>query len=342
MDEQWKSGVLTDEQKLKSDPKRFLAEILPEDGNPGLTVTIKLWDYSCVQNAAQQLVLLYEYVEAPQAKPWEEETYNFDALSSRWFILGRGNKAVQSKIASIKGQSQKRKREIEDHDAEVERAKKQKIEDALAKTKDWDVTGQWRIDFPYVAKNHGTGPDDLTLDIYQEETRKGCQMYAAFDFAATKGVMRFERQKGESRKPFDASLVPAGSQADEKDSQDSHDEYDEYGDRDRRSPTPEAFYLGKTAEVTPNHTDWDFRWRGEEMGEGVIEVTSDKTLYSMTFCGPRGFTLKGTFGGGIFPKCTFTGKKIGGFGPKSVLDIVQEWTDRNERAYDYACSHRWG
>lgn len=69
-------------------------------------------------------------------------------------------------------------------------------------------------------------------------------------------------------------------------------------------------------------TTWNYRWRGEETGEHVIEVYADKELYSITLCGPRGFKLNGTFGGRVFPESKFTGEKVGIRGPDHV-DIAR-------------------
>lgn len=46
------------------------------------------------------------------------------------------------------------------------------------------------------------------------------------------------------------------------------------------------------------------------MGEEVIELGSDDILNTIKFLGPKGRTLKGTFGGDSCSKCEFTGTKI--------------------------------
>lgn len=61
----------------------------------------------------------------------------------------------------------------------------------------------------------------------------------------------------------------------------------------------------------------------------------------MKFFGPRVERLEGTFGGGIFEDCTFEGVKVG-VGGEFDFKIAEEWADRNERAFDCACSRAWG
>ena len=79
-------------------------------------------------------------------------------------------------------------------------------------------------------------------------------------------------------------------------------------------------------------------WHGHETT--LLEIGSDRDLYSIAFCGPKGQTLKGTFGGGPCENCEFTGVKVGIPGTKTV-DVAQEWVDRNETAYDYYSSAGW-
>lgn len=52
------------------------------------------------------------------------------------------------------------------------------------------------------------------------------------------------------------------------------------------------------------------RWRGEETGEGVVELYSGKKLFTMKFLGPEVKILEATFGGDTVKDCTFTGLKV--------------------------------
>jgi hypothetical protein len=153
--------------------------------------------------------------------------------------------------------------------------------------------------------------------------------------------MRFERQGLTGQ---DAKRVSAQKQ-NKILAHGSNDMYErdlsEY-DSDRRSPTPESFYLSAPAtKPSPKYPAWNFRWRGAETGEGVIELNSDEKAYTVTFEEPMGTKFTGIFGSNFFDDCQFTGIKLG-LGRDSSVNISEEWADRNERAYNYACHHRWG
>jgi hypothetical protein len=129
---------------------------------------------------------------------------------------------------------------------------------------------------------------------------------------------------------------------DDEDDRDEDDEEDANSDdynNERRSPTPEAFYLGSTQKPSPKSPTWNYRWRGQEQGECEIQLYSDEKAYQITLSGQGGTNLAGTFGGSFCEDCEFTGKKIS-MGGKAI-DIGEEWEDHSERAYEGARVGRW-
>ncbi|KAH7311846.1 hypothetical protein BKA65DRAFT_413203 [Rhexocercosporidium sp. MPI-PUGE-AT-0058] len=213
--------------------------------------------------------------------------------------------------------------------------------EAIADSKDWDVTGLWTISCPHIEE--GWDVESLTMKIYVETTEKGSQMFAEFDFGVLTGAFRFERQKEKTHSDDEASNKSSDTYSEkENDKDEDKDEENDNDaeDEDRRSPTPEAFYFNSITQPSTKHPTWNYRYRGEETGEGVIEVGSDSELYSITFCGPKGQTLTGTIGGGAFGDCTFTGVKVDGAGAE-YLNIREEWANGNASAYENTRVGQW-
>lgn len=325
---------LSSEEKAARNPRRYLEEIFPAKGKSKDLVLLEAEHSQYLEELAEELGLEADSTDLPPDKDRQWST----PWIKRCVVVGQDKRAVAEKIRSIereakrlKLEQQEEEQELRRKNKEVKNRKKKEQEEALAKCKDWGVTGKWKISCPHIEE--GWDAEDLTLEIYLEETEKGPQMFAEFDFGAIKGVFRFERQEDDER-----GNVP---ESDEGNSNENSDEEHEDEDSDEgRSPTPEAFYFGSTKQPSPKHPTWNYRYRGEEQGEGVIELGSDDDLYSLTFCGPKGRTLKGEFGGGAFGACTFSGVKVGIGGPASV-DIAEEWASRNYAAYEEARTGRW-
>jgi hypothetical protein len=229
---------------------------------------------------------------------------------------------------------------------------------------DYDVTGRWKISCPQIDEGlddqyfDSEDKSDLTLDIYVEETKKGPQMFSEFNFGHVSGVFRFERQEGDEREgsgkedeadsdkdsreededEVENNAEDKNEEEDEGDVEDEDEDDDDDIDGDERltptSPNPEAFYFGSITKPSAKYPTWNYRWRGEEQYEGVVELGSDEHVHTLTFYGRKGRQLMGNFGGVGFVKgteCTFTGVKVG-MGGSTSLDIEEEWANRNEAA----------
>jgi len=146
------------------------------------------------------------------------------------------------------------------------------------------------------------------IRIYRKKTPKGSQMFAEFDFRVVKGVFRFERERDDiqtkaanppdpqknkqksKRNEFEEKYRRPG----ELDSEGEH-EYDQYANKKQSPTTPKAFYLRSITQPSAKHQCWSYRWRGQDIGESVIELYSDKNLYPIKFFGPKAQKLEGTF-----------------------------------------------
>jgi hypothetical protein len=249
--------------------------------------------------------------------------------------------------ATAREEAEKKRKEAEKKRKEIEARKAQRKYESVVKAsgteKNWvDVTGVYQIKCAEIEEQW---PDDIDRDgmklrIQCVTTKKGPQMYAEFDFGVLKGAFRFERQDNEKpitkpvKKTGDKRKREAYDEAGEADK----DDYDGYGGP--RSPTPEAFYLGSTQMPSVKRPTWNYRWRGREAGENVIDLSADEKAYSLTFSGPGGTLLTGTFGASVLETCKFTGKKISM--SDEPMDIGEIWADHNERAYSRECCRRWG
>lgn len=152
-------------------------------------------------------------------------------------------------------------------------------------------------------------------------------MFATFNFMVVEGVVRFERQAIDKLNLALKTGVEAGTKRLREEDSDE-ERYD--SDDERRSPTPEPFYLGPT-QSSAKHPTWNYRYQGRETGEGKILLGEDENVYQITLQGLKGRTLKGNFGAAIMQGCSFTGIKVEA-GVKPNIDIGGEWAAYDEHA----------
>ncbi|KAF7957631.1 hypothetical protein EAE96_003205 [Botrytis aclada] len=204
----------------------------------------------------------------------------------------------------------------------------------------WDVRGCYVIECPNIEEEWGEKDSDLTLDIYVENKNGRHQMFAMFNFIVVEGIMRFER-------PTD---VPSTKTVDKKRKRDSTSSIDDDGDvvmsdvsqdgASDRKYKESAFSLGANDKPTARRPTWPYRWRGEETGEGEIQLGSDKRLESITF-DDKNKSLSGTFTCDFAGKCEFTGLKVAYRPQESRIDPESQWESRSEDAYEEARQARW-
>jgi hypothetical protein len=332
---------MSPDEKSRTDPRRYLEEVFAASGPCPDTVVMKGDDSSgkqyalWVQNLAKELSLEAEVVEGPQIP----DVYLI--LIPWWVVVGRKKAAVSEKTQEILKETEKEKKRRQEKAQAIqmqkEAALKKKADDlkaALGKCKDWDVTGTYLISCPEIEDNYtGSVGEQLNLKVYLQKTPKGPQMFAKFNFSILTGVFRFERHPAVT-KGNPSNQITATKRKREYDSDDEDE------DRDR-SPTPDMFYLGTVSQPSEECQSWNYRWRGEETWESVIELGSDEKPYSVKWFGPRVTKLEGTFGSDMLKDCKFTGIKIGVGSELEKIDIAEEWANRNESGYEYARRARW-
>lgn len=310
---QW--AGLDDDEKPGIDPGRFLGERFPgKKSKEKNVVMVKLSNRHEFQELAGKMGLFSMYREIPRGS--ENGPY-----LSRYVAVGRSKDAVYAYFKNMDRESGlKRKREEEVEEKET-RKRHQQVVKQSGKWKDWDVTGKWKIECDAFESD-----DDLTLNIYLDKSN-GTQMYGKFDFGMVTGVLRFEKQASDSGCSAKKQKVKYGYE--DMNEEDGEDEWS-----GRRSPTAESFYLD-SALPSSKHPTWTYRWRGEETGEGEIQLGSDNEVFQIAFGGPKGTELEGTFGACFTGNCRFTGRKVG-LGTASSIDIGYEWVKRNADAYERA------
>ncbi|ESZ96072.1 hypothetical protein SBOR_3549 [Sclerotinia borealis F-4128] len=206
----------------------------------------------------------------------------------------------------------------------------------------WDVRGSYVIECPDIEDEWGEKDSELTLDIYLENRNGRQQMFAMFHFIVVEGIMRFERPI-----PVPRSQNESGKRKREDDYMDEDGDvlmsdiprYDA-NDSNPNNYTESAFFLKANDKPTARRPTWRYRWRGEETGEGEIQLGSDRTLESITFTN-KGKELSGTFKCDFAGTCNFTGLKVMSRPHDSRVDPEAQWVNRSEAAHEYARQARW-
>lgn len=197
----------TMKEKAEEDPMRFLEETFPKHGNKERLVVVEI---ECsphyLQQSAKQLGLFMSVMDM-----------NKVTVVIGWSALAVGEKMGQIKKEVdyegflkraaaaneryIRAEAEERERERKRRPAEEElaRQKCQRVLDQVNESKDWNVIGSWKIRCPEIEEAWGN-TETLTMEIYREETAKGPQMYAIFDFGPIEGFSRFERQVKSGKK----------------------------------------------------------------------------------------------------------------------------------------------
>ena len=341
-DEKWNNAE-SNESKAQMDPTRFLREFFRLDGDKestheAIAVVLKTRSRMELHEAADSLKLEHQSVDAPHAGGVRPEI-------DRWIIISKTRSALTEKIRTISREKARMDRILEDESNEQTRKLNQKMIAGARKSgkEVWDVTGNWRIRCPGIERQWGKAKDALTLDIFISNTSEGRQMWAEFDFNVITGMFRFIKpaSKGPAEKLSGGQASKRKCTYDEEVEENGEDEDEElYPEDSDNSSTPQEFILSANDKPTSKFPKWDFRWRGEETGEGQILLSSDECLCSIKFHGTGGCKLTGTFEGSFAGKVEFTGLKIGK-GGSSQSDPTREWNSRSERAYEAASIGRW-
>jgi hypothetical protein len=173
------------------------------------------------------------------------------------------------------------------------------------------------------------------------------EMYASFDFISLTGIMRFMNPDARDQ-DYRSADFDGDEEDDEGEDQDEDEEDDDLVDKPKSSP----FLISKALLPSSTTRKFKFRWRGEETGEGEIELYADQHVCSLAFESPN--ALSGNFVSSLMGNCKFRGVREGfetcaetkrdDHPPRKRphrLDPGYEWESRSESAYEHARVARW-
>ncbi|MCJ1397780.1 hypothetical protein MMC11_000976 [Xylographa trunciseda] len=334
--------LATLEAKAEADPKRFILEHFSQ--KPETIVVLKR-------------IIDQSYINNPR---FTTSSTSLKPGVDRWIVIGKDKSAVYEKIRGINREATRVRQQAEQLRAERTRKLHERVVSTInPKDNAWDVIGSWLISCPYVEEQWGAGDSGCSLKIYVTGSGSRRQMSAEFDFIAITGIFRFispvtsDRCTGQQQSLQSVATASAkigharpknngaGENDDEEeDVEDDEENYDEDGyDEFRESPPLEEFYLSTPDLPSSQHPKWNYRWRGEETGEGEIQLYSDETLCSVTLFEPGGTKLMGIFDSGLTGRIDFAGLKTGA--TTGGGDADYEWNCRSERVYESARVGRW-
>jgi hypothetical protein len=326
-EEQWKT--LDTAKKAERDPTRLLKETFPPGGPETEAIVVKTYLREALHVAAGNLGLRTKSANAPKTT---ESPFGPD----RWIVVGRKSADVAAKVQEIAREAQRAiQRWEEEQEAEVNEAH-EKVISQLRRGAAWDVTGSWRIKCREIEYSYS--PEDMSLDIHLSKANGRLQMYGQFDFGILEGILRFEKQGAAATGTSDSkSKAPKSRES-------PFDEYEEEEEDEEDEGESANFYLGAKDKPSPQQPTWNFRWRGRETGEGEIQLGSDEKLCSITFSGPGGCKLTGTFNNEYTGKSKFSGIKTSTEQRKRSrgIGVEEQWRGYNARAYERARVGRWG
>jgi hypothetical protein len=330
-------AVSDDSKKAVLWPKKFLYEtFLATQGARKDPVVVRVDDWAnAMEKAAQELHIAYETTRIPVDQyPGGEYT-----SGHRQVVLGTDPQAVRAKSAELHRELQRANQRTEEAKQEKRRKKGAEFEARFAEAEQqgkntkgkWDVAGHWSINCPYMEEQWGQDRNQCTLEIGFTEQEDGLiQMWAEFDFIAITGIIRFVNTKA-AKEPGSTKRSAAKEEEEEDD--------DFYEDNDLPGPTQAQFLFPATLLPSPKNQEFEFRWRGQETGEGEIQLYSDEKLCTLDFSSAN--ALEGIFKSDLTDDIEFRGVKRDGGGPKRRLDIDYAWHERNEDAYERARVGRW-
>lgn len=330
----WPEKLLYDIFHAKPGTKADTAVVIVEDWAEGM------------EKAAKAMNVAYE----TRRLPLEQYPDGKYVSGIRQVVLGTNVQAVKAKSAELNQERDRANKREQVARLEREREKAEELRASFSKaTKQgkngkgmWEVSGKWVVSCPSIEREWGSGEPGCTLTIeLNEEEGRATQMWARFDFIVITGVMRFVSPEA-STWLVQENLLPTYEEEDE----DEDDEEDE-GEPDDDSDGESAQFLFPSSLLpSSKNKKFQFRWRGEETGEGEIQLRSDQKLCSLEFASPN--ALKGIFKGGFTGDVEFKAYKEDmdkGAGQKRKryypLSIDDAWNARNEAAHERARIGRW-
>lgn len=266
---------------------------------------------------------------------------------SRWIVIGNSHAAVLNKFNEIHHQTSQAMGKMHQKREQKTKAMQQEVVKAAtkgSKQADWDVTGKWVIESDELGGfgNYGNPPEYTMLIRMGVDGNTKAQVYAEFDFDSVTGIVRFVNS---GQAPKSSAVSQPGKRPAADDSEIEEEDEDDYYGNETSEYEP-SFILHPPFKPSTKNNKWLFRWRGEETGEGEIQLGSDEDLNSITFTGVGGTECSGIMQVPFAGKVKFTGRKVQqGKGPQTyamaLSSAKEQWDQRGERAYERARVGRW-
>lgn len=362
----WRA-LTTNEEKAEGDPVRFLQEFFRDQRQR--VVVLKTTKYATIHRAAENHGLEFRDTAIPIAADAENE--RGDRLDG-WIVIGRSELDVCRKIADMhppasrpRGPAPKQlPPAVEEPKPNVTGGTKfpswqtSHVSRPQASEKTlFGIKGLWEIDCPYVQEQWGKAGGRCLMHLRVQavpggqQDRGPYQIWATFDFIVITGVMRF--------------LAPTGGSGSASKSHGSRTgpkrKFGEFSQDDLNGTSQAEFIIAGSERPSTARPKWSYIWRGEETGEGQIQLGSEQLKgCTITFGGEHGQDMTGTFNSNYTGTISFTGEQCsiaGRFGPiigdwhkyRTLDGIVEmprttlesEWNRRTEEKYEEARVARW-
>ncbi|KAK7892995.1 hypothetical protein LTR67_007232 [Exophiala xenobiotica] len=350
----------TANQKAQTWPKRLLYESFVL-GPPSAeeTIVVEVRDWGNVMEALCRALKVH----------CEIKKMHNHSRGQRLVVAGLTKQAVRSRFLDLLRESNreaeraKRQREEEERQAQEDFKRRFKVAQSQGKNSkgEWIVSGNWEIKCSYIEEHFGREDGaECSLDIRVTLPRANgqLQMYSTFDFSVITGVMRFVplRASG-SRQSSKGVAAVRGKEVEDEEREESVTTSDEESDGEESEEDAEdettiaEFSISDNSLPSSTTRKFGFRWRGEETGEGEIQLGSDEKLCTLEFLSSNALT--GIFISGVTGKIPFQGIRNGANklaehiarrnkkNPVYATDPSEEWISRSEAAYESARIGRW-
>ncbi len=321
-------------EQAKLWPRRFLHDSFIAQSSPfkNETLVVNVHDWGTkIEAAAARLSI-----------PCECRKMDGYATGQRLVVVGRDSAAVKRKFVELERDDQrKRARAKQEKEDETEK-KFARAKEVKAPTKgsvNWDVSESWSISCPDMEEEwpHKGNDYELEMKVTEPDPSGQVQLYADFDFGILEGILRFVNPNPQDLEDEESDET---SESDEDGGLDIDGFDDVEEDEGTTGATPPQFLFPTNMLPSSKARDFKFRWRGEETGEGEIQLGSDEKLCSITFESPNALT--GTFHSN-YVDAEFRGVKENSQGGSKAYgsDPGYLWSQKSEAAYERARVGRW-
>lgn len=244
-------------------------------------------------------------------------------MGERIMVLGKSSRDVKAKMAEFNEEAEKISQRLEEEEKAREAVAQAQFECeiklALARSRmsevrgNWNIDGEWTICSSGIDKCWGTdGKLTMHVCVTKPNHKNRSQVFADFAFKGVEGIFRFVN--------FPKATKSGTTTA-----------------NDDKRMRLDDFWFDTTELPSATNKQFKYRWRGEETGEGEIQLYSDEEIYTITFENPD--VMHGTFGGSGAGDVRFIGEKTSTI--TTSVNAAYEWEQRSEATYWSRERSRW-